>query len=337
MSALAVVTSALERQDCRRQGRDWTCPVHEDSSPSLTVSEGDDGRVLLHCHAGCDTADILARLELTAGDLFEPTGNGNGRREIVATYDYTDSAGQLLFQVVRFAPKDFRQLRPDGRGGWEWRLGDVERVLYRLPKVLAAVKTGTPVYVVEGEKDVHALEKAGFTATCNSGGAGKWQSSYSDVLRGAPVVVIADRDEPGLEHAREVAKSLSGIAATVEVKCSGEGMGKDAAEHLAAGRGAEEFVAVNAMSPADTAPPTEISEPVQLVPALDLLERVQGVLRRYVILPSAAAYDAIALYTLHTWAIEAAYATPYLLIVSPEKQAGKSRLARPRSRGHGLT
>lgn len=46
------------------------CPSHKDKSPSLSVKECSDGRVLLHCFAGCDTHDILGALNLEIGDLF---------------------------------------------------------------------------------------------------------------------------------------------------------------------------------------------------------------------------------------------------------------------------
>jgi hypothetical protein len=49
---------------------------------------------------------------------------------IVKTYGYCDENGTLLFQVVRFEPKGFRQRRPDGRGGWIWNLQDTRRVPY---------------------------------------------------------------------------------------------------------------------------------------------------------------------------------------------------------------
>ena len=337
MAAVAPITAviaALERQDCRRQGRDWTCPAHEDRSPSLTVTEGDDGRVLMHCHGGCDTADILARLELTAGDLFEPTdtrnrvqrdvlgpaevGNGNGRREIVATYDYTDSAGQLLFQVVRFAPKDFRQRRPDGHGGWEWRLGDVERVLYRLPKVLAAVETGKTIYVCEGERDVAALELAAVVATTNPGGAGKWRPEHSTTLAGANVVVIADGDEPGRKHAQAVKQSLAGRAKTVRIVEAAHG--KDAADHLGAGHGIGDFREIDD----ETKPAETERQPARS--AGELLADVGDLLQRFVVLPSPEALSALQLFVLHTWAIASAHATLYVAIVSAEKQSGKTRL-----------
>lgn len=47
------------------------CPAHNDRSPSLSVAEGRDGRVLLHCHAGCTTDAILSALKLSRRDLFQ--------------------------------------------------------------------------------------------------------------------------------------------------------------------------------------------------------------------------------------------------------------------------
>ena len=94
------------------------------------------------------------------------------------------------------------------------------------------------IYVCEGEKDVHAIEAAGATATCNPGGAGKWREDYTEFLRDAMVIIVADKDKPGQAHARQVATSLQGVAAAIEIaEAAGEGRGaiKDAADHLAAG------------------------------------------------------------------------------------------------------
>ncbi|MBN2566029.1 MAG: hypothetical protein JXB46_10005, partial [Candidatus Eisenbacteria bacterium] len=170
---------ALEMNGCR-QGQQYRCPAHDDHKPSLSVTEGDDGRVLLTCHAGCTPEDIVAALGLTMADLFNPNGGRppGGAPKLVATYDYESEDGSLLFQVCRYDPKDFRQRRPDGNGGWIWNLTGVRRVLFRLPRVLEAARSGETVYVVEGEKDVLSLEAAGVVATCNSGGAGKWREAY---------------------------------------------------------------------------------------------------------------------------------------------------------------
>jgi 5S rRNA maturation endonuclease (ribonuclease M5) len=228
----------------RRVQDGWmvTCPAHDDRNPSLHVSEH-DGRVLLSCHARCPTAQVKDADGLEWGDLFVDGVKRNGRVE-VAAYDYVDERGELLFQCVRFRPKAFKQRQPDGRGGWVWNLKGVRRVLYRLPAVSAAVAAGATVYVVEGEKDVQAIERAGAVATCNPMGAGKgkWHREYTDTLRGADVVVVADRDEEGREHARRIVSSLAGVAASVAVVEAA--VGKDVSDHLAAGHGLAQLVAV---------------------------------------------------------------------------------------------
>ena len=144
----------------------------------------------------------------------------NGGRKpftIIDTYDYTDESGALLFQVVRSAPKDFRQRRPNGKGGWTWSLGKTRRVLYRLPEVRDAVAGGRIVLIVEGEKDVNTLRELGFAATCNPGGANKWRTEYTESLRDADVVIIGDNDDPGRAHVAHVASSLHGVARRVRV------------------------------------------------------------------------------------------------------------------------
>jgi AAA domain len=220
-----------------------TCPAHDDRTPSLHVSEDADGNIGLHCFAECSTDAVLAADGLDWGDLFSNGGESNGRVEVDA-YQYTDERGELLFEVVRFYPKDFRQRRPNGRGGWIWKLGDTRRVLYRLPKVIEAVQAGVTVYVAEGERDVHALERAGHVATCNPMGAGKWRDEYAESLRGANVVVVADCDQPGRDHAKTVGRALEGVAASVVIV--EPVVGKDASEHLSADRAVDEFVPMSA-------------------------------------------------------------------------------------------
>lgn len=199
------------RWECR-------CPAHDDRRASLSVAEGEGGRVLIRCHAGCGFADILAALDLKPADLFPdgPRRNGNGHRQqarIVATYPYTDANGKKVFEVVRFEPKDFRQRKPNG----EWNLRGVERVLYRLPAVLKTASEGGTVYLAEGEKDVDRLVGLGVCATTAPQGAGKWKPGYTDSLRGAEVVVLPDNDAAGEQHAEAVAKALHEAGVAVKV------------------------------------------------------------------------------------------------------------------------
>ena len=239
----------------RKTGDGWSahCPGHEDRNASLSVSAGQDGRTLLHCHAGCAVETILGAIELKKADLFPPKAtNGKPARKpaIVATYDYTDEAGTLLFQAVRFEPKNFRQRRPDPQNSakWLWNLNGVRRVLYQLPDVLAALKAGRTIFVVEGEKDCGALANAGFVATCNPMGAGKWLPEHSATFRGSKrVVIICDKDKPGRQHADAVARSLQGVAQDVRLLELPDRTGKavkDAADWFAAGGTADELRAI---------------------------------------------------------------------------------------------
>ena len=104
-----------------KSGKGWKarCPAHDDRKASLSIGAGDDGRVLLHCHAGCDVQTVVAAAGLTMADLAPPhhgqPAAATGKRQLVAAYDYCDEAGDVLFQVVRYEPKDFRQRRPKGK------------------------------------------------------------------------------------------------------------------------------------------------------------------------------------------------------------------------------
>ena len=219
------IAALREREhDPRRNGEGWQakCPAHNDRSPSLQVSEGDNGGVLVHCFAGCTADAICGAIGLTLRDLM-PEGTGprehkpatNSKPRIVATYGYSDEAGKLVFQVVRHEPKDFRQRRPKPGGGWDWSVKGVRVVPYRLPELLA--EPTRPVLVVEGEKDADNLARIGVLATCNAGGAGKWTAEHAAYFRGRGVIVLADNDEPGRNHAEQVAQSLRGIAQWVRI------------------------------------------------------------------------------------------------------------------------
>jgi putative DNA primase/helicase len=106
--------------------------------------------------------------------------------------------------------------------------------------VINAVKAGRTVYIAEGEKDVDSLVALSLDATTNAGGAGKWRPEYSEVLRGANVVIIPDNDAPGREHAGKVKSALDGIAASVRI-VSLPGPGKDVTDWIISGGTREEL------------------------------------------------------------------------------------------------
>jgi hypothetical protein len=157
-------------------------------------------------------------LNLKTSDLFKGKPAAKTPRLIIASYNYENEAGETVFQVLRYHPKDFRQRQADGKGGWIDNMNGVKRILYRLPEISRDVKRGLPIIVCAGEKDVLAMVERGYSATTNAGGENsKWETGYSEALRGASVVIIADKDKTGREHAPKVAKALQGIAATVRV------------------------------------------------------------------------------------------------------------------------
>ncbi len=190
-----------------RSGNAWKarCCCHPDKTPSLTLGIGDDGRLLWHCHAGCDPLDVRDGLKkrglLMNGETHEPRP---AKARVSAIYPYVDEQGALLYEKLRYQPKRFVQRKPDGNGGHAYKLGYVRRVLYRLPEVLAAEE----VIVCEGEKDSDRLRSLGFVATTNVEGASedgkkpKWREEYSAQLKGKRLVFLPDNDGSGRKLGR---------------------------------------------------------------------------------------------------------------------------------------
>jgi hypothetical protein len=200
------------------------CPAHDDRDPSLSISTASDERVLIHCHAGCSYADVVAALGLQVSDLFTDSASGAGVNTPVGeperVYRYVDETWALLSEVCRYPDKRFRQRRPDpsAPGGFSWGLDGVRRVPYRLPDVCDAAESGGEVWVVEGEKDADRLVRLGLVATTSPMGAGKWRDEYAEHFRGVRrAYVLPDDDTPGRRHAAEVARSLAEIVPNVRV------------------------------------------------------------------------------------------------------------------------
>ena len=224
----------------KQSGDHWIspCPLSDHKTPAghLTLKDAED-KALVTCQGGKHSYQDFCEAWGFDSLTYSPNGNGP-ESNIIANYDYTDANGKLLYQVVRYEPKDFRQRRPDGNGCWLWNMRGITPVLYRLPEVLKAVREGRMVYICEGEKDANNLTKLGLIATTNSGGAEKWRPDNTETLKGASVIILPDRDVPGQRHAAKVAASLHGKAKSIKVVELPNSDGyqvKDVSDWLAAG------------------------------------------------------------------------------------------------------
>ena len=213
MTPLARVLAAIPSAKKNAAGWVARCPAHEDTNPSLSITIGDAGRVLLKCHAGCDTNAVVAAAGLAMADLFDAASSNVTHPTVADTYRYCDEQGIHLFDVIRLEPKAFRQRAASGA----WSLKGIRRVPYRLPQLIAGVKSDRTVFVTEGEKDVGALVGLGLVATTCPGGADKWKPEFNEHFRGARIVVLPDNDVAGRAHGRDVAAQLFAVAKEVRI------------------------------------------------------------------------------------------------------------------------
>lgn len=229
------------------------CPAHDDAHPSLSIGRGDDGKLLLHCHAGCSFDQLLAALGAgqgghkatrAAGRNLTPAGdpvNGgfvicqrlrdrvfDSEAEALAScrlgeptsvWRYTNAQGEAAGAVARWETGGGKTYRPLRLQGGKWSLGAMAepRPLYALAELQDADES-EPVYVVEGEKSADAGRCLGLTTTTSAGGSkGAGKTDWSP-LRGRSVCVIPDHDEPGRAYADNVRKlALEAGAVSVRV------------------------------------------------------------------------------------------------------------------------
>ena len=185
---------------------------------------------------------------------------------VVARYDYTNETGELLYQVTRHRdPKEFKQRRPDGRGGFIPNLEGVRQVPFNLVALMASEK----VVICEGEKDCLNVEaKLGWTATTNSGGATHFRPELVPYFAGKHVVILPDNDDKGRKHGETVAGLVLPVAASVRVvNLPGLAEKGDVSDWLAAGGTEAELRALVRATP-EWVPTTPEAEPEAVAPGV---------------------------------------------------------------------
>jgi hypothetical protein len=250
-----LILSKLQKKKRSGKGFVSLCPAHDDKRFSLSISRGNDDRVLLKCHAGCSIDALCEAFGITKADLF--TDNGKPRQsdwDIVATYDYHNEAGQVVCQHVRYRNKNFHWRTPDGAGNWrygffaawyeQWNDGNWRAVkdkdknicsdpdnkphpdarwfdafeehhLYKEASLIDALPLSVAVFV-EGEKDVHTATKMNLIAT-TAGSANDWKSKFAPTFAALHLVIIPDNDSAGDRMAGRVAADCYEQAESVRI------------------------------------------------------------------------------------------------------------------------
>lgn len=207
-----------------------SCPVpghgsgNGDKNPSLSITES-EGKVLFHCHAGCDQREVFDAVR--ERNLLPSTPK---REEISFTqhqqpvlekeWVYRAEDGTELFTKRRYKTSDAKGKtysihRVDASGKRIAGLKDTKIVPLNLPELLAAKQAGKAIYLVEGEKAADALTSIGAVATTSHTGAGSWPTEITQYFAGANVVVIPDNDEPGISYAKRAIAHLLPVAKSV--------------------------------------------------------------------------------------------------------------------------
>lgn len=194
---------------------------------------------------------------------------------LTTVYTYQQADGNRAYSVLRYEyplepgqakpNKTFRQVTHLDGDTWAWGLGEAERVLYRLPDLLAASPFRRRlVFIAEGEKAAEALIALGLIATTCSEGAEKWRQvpGRHDALRNQHIVVLADNDEAGRRHAEQVAADLEGVAMDVRIlTLPGVPEHGDAVEWIANGGTKDELYELVIDTPPEDVAPVQLDAP----------------------------------------------------------------------------
>lgn len=232
------ITEVLDKvKGAVKSGAGWVslCPAHDDKNPSLSIAEGDGGKVLIRCFAGCDYKDVLKALSMEPKQLF-PQAIGKPKSKTEREYRLRNEKGELVAIHHRSDSGEKKRMwwsRPDGSNG----LGGMRSEALPLYGVeaLHMVPDDVPVVIVEGEKARDALGGL-YPATLGTvtGASGTPSKTSLEPLKGRRVVLWPDNDEPGQSHMTRIAEALAVVAFEVRVFDWKEGgAGSDAADHPA--------------------------------------------------------------------------------------------------------
>jgi len=211
------------------------CPAHEDKNRSLSITEGDDGRVLLYCHAGCSTEDIVRALGLTMSDLFP--SNGKKKHEIGRRQHLYDGCRKTIISFSDGSKTAFWEHYENDT--WIRGLNGNKQTLYNS----GALKSPGIKCLSESEKDADQVNLLGFPCLA-WGGAENWKPYYADKLAGQEAALFTHNDDAGRRSVLKAAQDLTEKGCTVRIipgDTWGPHKGADVADWLQAGHTREEL------------------------------------------------------------------------------------------------
>lgn len=252
----------LQKSRPQGQGFEAQCPAHEDKRASLSVRDGDAGRVVVYCHAGCSVNAICAAVGLELRDLMPPRDPAPATRR----WEIRTVAGELVATHHRQEPGKKIWWERAGRSGLQGLpLRDLP--LYRSEDIPGFDRTRW-VYLCEGEKACDALRALGVQALGTVTGASSCPSAaILATLQGLRVRLWPDNDDVGRTHMQRVAEGLRGVAAEVETFAPkglpehGDAVEWDAAEKRAGRSPVESLEQAASNEPKPAAPEPEPIEP----------------------------------------------------------------------------
>lgn len=212
---------------CYQDRAQCICPSHGDTHASLTITRGQRG-ILIKCHAGCSTEDILRAVGLKKSDLFyeERFFKGNWvkyvecreRRKMEDIYNYVYFNGNYAYTKIRLQDKKILYgILENDRFTYGLRGKSRKNAMYGDVKSLnKAISEGRTIFIPEGEKDVNTLKRKGYTAL-TYGAVNDWQQTMAQFFKDANVVILADNDSPGISAANNIECDLRGVAKNVKV------------------------------------------------------------------------------------------------------------------------
>lgn len=231
------------------------CPAHNDKQASLSVNMGEKC-TLFYCHAGCTLDEILSAAGLEKKDTYYEQSiqtvdwrkyvEKREQRKIEAVYNYVSFNGQYAFTKLRLAGKKILYGRLEN-----------ERFIYGLPRntprkslravygdlkrLREAIQADEAVFIPEGEKDVDTLTRKGYIAF-TYGGVNDWQAEFSELVKGADVIILADNDEPGRAVANTILNDIQPVTKSAKIVVPMPDIPKaDISDYFQAGHTEQEF------------------------------------------------------------------------------------------------